>query len=155
MRFCMGAFQLLALTESQIRSGIRHALESSSERRPCGGRAPSWAVEERAQRHLIQLGMMQGLVCCFLSFFLVAHGLDDLGRDLMRSRMLLRSTHRPQAMGMSGIGVDLDLGLRWIIEAKFGVSLEVLHAKFMEGVEDDRELWSQEQVCRHKCTAVA
>ena len=92
---------------------------------------------------------MQGLVCCFLIFFLVAHGLDDLGRDLMLSRMLMRSTHRPQAMGMSGIGVDLDVGLRWIIEAKFGMPLETLYAKFMEGIEDDHELWSQEQVCRH------
>ena len=88
---------------------------------------------------------MQGLLECCLLFFLLAHSPDGVGPELMMARMLLRCINRPQAIGKSGAGVDLDLGLRLIIESKFGVPLKVLFQTFVEEFEGGAEIWSEEQ----------
>ena len=136
---------LLVLNLAALTTAIRTALPSIKKRRECGGPAPTHAVETRAQQRLLKLGMMQGLLECCLLFFLLAHSPDGVGPELMMARMLLRCINRPQAIGKSGAGVDLDLGLRLIIEAKFGVPLKVLFQTFVEDFEGGAEIWSEEQ----------
>ena len=46
----------------------------------------------------------------------------------------------------SGNGCDLDLGLRTIIESKFGMPIETLFETFMKDSGYNEELWSVEQV---------
>ena len=99
-------------------------------------------LELRAQQRLIALGLMAGLLDCWLIFFLLANSSEGVGPELMHARMWLRSLHRPQALGCSGIGVDLDLGLRFIIEAKFGTTIETLFEPFH--LPSDSMMWTNE-----------
>ena len=137
-------WSLSALTKAIAKS----LLNKPVARRECGainGACPSRAQELRAQERLIEMGLMGGLIDCFLIFFLVAHSPDGLGPELMLARMMLRSTHRPQALGMSGIGVDLDLGLRLIIEAKFGMPIDELFQGFDLPNDTWMGPWTHEQ----------
>ena len=113
-------------------------------RRECSLDCPRRALELRAQERLKAIGLMDGLLDCFLIFFLMAHSPDGLGPELMLARMMLRALNRPQALGLSGIGVDLDLGLRLIIEAKFGMPIDELFRGF--DLPNDNGMWTHEQV---------
>ena len=137
---------LAALNMAAVTSMVQNELSIAKKRRECSGPAPTHATETRAQACLGKLGMMQGLLECCLLYFLLAHSPEGIGPELMMARMVMRCINRPQALGMSGIGVDLDLGLRSIIEAKFGVPLKVLFQTFVEDFEGgDADIWSEEQ----------
>ena len=138
------------------------------QRREVGGPAPSWQQEELAQQRLIKLDLMSGLLDCILIYYRLAHSDSSLGLRLMNYRKLLWCPTRPQAIGKcaltqspstrlcsspkkcapvrSGNGCDLDLGLRTIIESKFGMPIETLFETFMRDSGYNDELWSVKQV---------
>ena len=141
----MVASLLIAVSPAALATGVRLALLNKPKaRRECSQRCPRRSLETQAQKRLIELGLMQGLIDCFLIFFLMAHSSDDFGPDLMLARILLRCLTRPQALGLSSIGVDLDLGLRSIIEAKFGKTLDQLFEDF--DLPNENGMWTHEQV---------
>ena len=141
----MVASLLIAVSPAALATGVRLALLNKPKaRRECSQRCPRRSLETQALKRLIELGLMQGLIDCFLIFFLMAHSSDDFGPDLMLARILLRCPTRPQALGLSGIGVDLDLGLRSIIEAKFGKTLDQLFEDF--DLPNENGMWTHEQV---------
>ena len=136
---------LLAVQLITLAGLVREAVTNKPDvRRECSIDAPRRTLELHAQQRLQAIGLMNGLIDCFLIFFLMAHSPDDLGPELMLARMVLRSVNRPQALGLSGIGVDLDLGLRLIIEAKFGMPIDELFQRF--DLPNDNGMWTHEQV---------
>ena len=136
---------LVALHLIALATSVKEAVTNKPDvRRECGLDCPKRALELRAQERLKAVGLMDGLLDCFLIFFLMAHSPDGLGPELMLARMVLRALHRPQALGLSGIGVDLDLGLRLIIEAKFGMPIDELFQRF--DLPNDNGMWTHEQV---------
>ena len=136
---------LAMLSLATLTARIKDAVANKpAARRTCLGstRCPPRELELRAQQRLIALGLMAGLLDCWLIFFLLANSSEGVGPELMHARMWLRSLHRPQALGCSGIGVDLDLGLRLIIEAKFGTTIETLFEPFH--LPSDSMMWTNE-----------
>ena len=118
---------LKRMTRKQLEQLLFAVLhEPPIERRMVGGWAPDWGREWDAADRLDDLDLLDGLIDCFVIFFDCAHSDAEAFEKLMQLRKELRALHRPQAMGTSGIGVDLDLGLRRIIEFKFGRSLELV-----------------------------
>ena len=135
---------MLSLT-ARIKDAVTN---KPAARRTCAQPAPPRELELCAQQHLIELGLMAGLLDCWLIFFLLAHSSEGVGPELMHARMWLRSLHRPQALGCSGIGVDLDLGLRLIIEAKFGMTIETLFEPVHLPAGSPSVMWTNEQILR-------
>ena len=115
-------------------------------RREVGGLAPTWAKEWRAAKRLEKLGMIDPLIDCLLIYLQLAHKSGGDYAALMALRKTMRARHRPQAMGTSGLGVDLDLGLRSIVELKLGRSLQSLMAEFVK--EPEFANWTEEDVMR-------
>ena len=122
--------RLKRMTVKQLEQELLALLcEPPIERRVVGGRAaPRWDQEWDAADRLDDLDLLDGLIDCFVIFLDCAHSDAEAFEKLMQLRKELRALHRPQAMGTSSIGVDLDLGLRRIIEFKFGRSLELVYA---------------------------
>ena len=136
------------LNLATLTARIKDAVASKpAARRTCSLAAPRRELELLAQQHLIALGLMAGLLDCWLIFFLLAHSSEGVGPELMHARMWLRDVYRPQALGCSGIGVDLDLGLRLIIEAKFGTTIEALFESVVLPGEHS-VMWTNEQILR-------
>ena len=142
---------LNALSLEHVLSALSTSLDSPpSSRRTIGGRAPAWRPEAAAAQRLIDAGFMGGLLDCLSIFFKLAHASDPeadvlLAEKLMRLRKNLRCVTRPQALGKSGLGVDLDIFLRQIIEEKFGITLDAIFVLFFEGSGYSEKLWSAEQ----------
>ena len=142
---------LKTLTLDYVLSALSASLDSPPEsRREIGGDAPHWRPEAAAAQRLIDAGLMGGLLDCLSIFFKLAHADDPdadepLAEKLMRLRKRLRSVTRPQALGKSGLGADLDIFLRQIIEDKFGITLDSIFAHFFEGSGYSEKLWNAEQ----------
>ena len=133
----------LAAVTAVITTVIQHPPPA---RREVGGWAPSWSMEWRAASRLVALGVLDALIDCLLLYVLLAHSDDSTGSALMSLRKKLRALHRPQAMGTSGLGVDLDLGLRSIIEMKLGRTLQSVMEDFTKETEFAK--WVPEDVMR-------
>ena len=115
-------------------------------RREVGGWAPTWDKEWRAAKRLAELGVLDSLIDCLLLYLLLVHSGGVPWSALMVLRKRVRARHRPQAMGTSGLGVDLDLGLRSLIEIKLGFSLQSVVDNFTTCTEFAG--WTAEDIMR-------
>ena len=107
-----------------------------------GDRQEEWAAADRFQK----VGLLDPLIDSLLIFFLCAHAETADSKSLMQLRKELRARHRPQAMGTSGVGVDLDLLLRFIIESKIGRTMDDVLAEFRQDARFSG--WTEEDVLR-------
>ena len=144
--------QLKSLNLEQVLSALSAALQAppTARRTIGGGKGPPWALEAAAAQRLIDLGLMGGLLDCLSIFFMIAHADDPdanklLAAKLMSLRKDLRYDTRPQALGKSGLGVDLDIYLRQLILDKFGTTLDAIFEEFFAenygGVPRNVVLW--------------
>ena len=145
--------QLKSLTLEQVISALSAALQAppTARRTIGGGKGPPWALEAAAAQRLIDLGLMGGLLDCLSIFFMIAHADDPdanklLAAKLMSLRKDLRCDTRPQALGKSGLGVDLDIYLRQLILDKFGTTLDAIFEEFFAESGYNEKVWNAEQV---------
>ena len=152
--------QLKSLGLEHVNSTLAAALQAPPTARRTFGRvidgrhnrwSPSWALEAAAAQRLIELGFMGGLLDCCSIFFTIAHADDPdanklLAVKLMFHRKDLRCDTRPQALGKSGLGVDLDIYLRQLILDKFGTTLDAIFEEFFAESGYNEKHWYAEQV---------
>ena len=152
--------QLKSLGLEHVNSTLAAALQAPPTARRTFGRvidgrhnrwSPSWALEAAAAQRLIELGFMGGLLDCCSIFFTIAHADDPdanklLAVKLMFHRKDLRCDTRPQALGKSGLGVDLDIYLRQLILDKFGTTLDAIFEEFFAESGYNEKVWNAEQV---------
>ena len=81
---------------------------------------------------------------CYDVFFAICHSDTAWGHAFDRLRQRCRCSTRRRAMGRSGIRVDIDLGMRHLLEA---IGFQDIHSDFVQGRTDAR-LWTQEQLLR-------
>jgi len=81
---------------------------------------------------------------CYDVFFAICHADTAWGHAFDRLRQRCRSGHRRRAMGRSGIRVDLDLGMRVLLQA---IGFKDIHRDFLQG-RPDAGLWIEEQLLR-------
>ena len=79
-----------------------------------------------------------------------------LAVKLMFHRKDLRCDTRPQALGRSGLGVDLDIYLHKLIQDKFGTTLDAIFEEFFAESGYNEKVWdAPEQVRSEPCDPAA
>lgn len=109
---------------------------------------PTREQEKAAARRLDEtLGYMQPLLGCFTDFFSSAFARTDEGRLLNKKRQRKRCSKRVRAMGVSGLRVDVSLGLLNTLPG--GVpAFERMCDEFRQDERFSAPLWSDAQILR-------
>lgn len=152
--------QVNSLNLEQADSALAAALQAPpTARRTVGGnRWPDRTLEAEAAQRLIDMGLMGGLLDCCSIFFMLAHADDPDANKLLAAKLMwirkdLRCRTRPQALGKSGLGVDLDIYLLQLIKDKFGTTLDAIFEEFFAESGYNEKVWNAEQVCaRNRAT---